>query len=393
MLVLLALVSCGDSLDGPRLGQTIFEGPIDQSELLEGPDGSTMLAVDAENQVVLFDVHTGDITARSESPLAKLTAVTDLVFDPYAQRVLAARTLANGAQPSATPSGIEAISVVNDQGPWLLGEPRLQLASGGPVRLMPVPAGLVMFESKPERWSFVGTTAVAPSFSIEAPPPASLWAFVEADGGLHLNALSSLAGPTPRLQWARARVGKTLSELPAKPLQGELPHGSSSPRMAWSRHFGAPLLVGLSDGVLSGALVDGNHLAGWELPRQLSSDLGGGRIEHIEALTGPGQANQVEHFAVLLSMPARLVVVALDERVRSRVFPLEGSLHRHQPFFGRNLLARGGRILIALREGLVALRWRPVSFDAPFIERDERFDGSGLRGPLAGPLPRFRPNP
>ncbi len=373
---MLVLTSCSDGPDQPRLGKTVFEGPTDQSELVLPPTGSTMLGVNARNEVVLFDVKTGNITAQSASPLAKLTTVTDLVFDPYAQRALATR-----AQLDALPTGIESIPFAAEQPPRL-GAPKLQLAASGPVRLMPVPAGLVMFEREQARWSFVATTDAAASSSIEAPPPNSLWAFVTASGSLQLNALSSNTVPHAALDWIQARVDSGISASTDAAHFDPIHAGWSYPRGIWLQRFGVPLVIGLADGTVSGVLLGEAQFEGWNRPRQLSGYVGAGHIEHVEALRDT--AADVEHIAVLLSGPPRLVVIALGDRIRSNVVPLDGSLRRHRALFGRDVLVQGRRILIALRERVVALRWWPRSYEPPAIEHDERFDGSQLRGPLAG---------
>jgi hypothetical protein len=238
----------------------------------------------------------------------------------------------------------------------------------GRARLLPAPAGLVVFEEGyGERWKLLGAT---PTSSVIAPPPASAWLTVDVAGA----AVHALGYDAGSLVLRTAAVGEAGIGAPSiEPLSAG--PATQPPTARLVPAIGAALLVDIDGDALAVRRLDG---AASLVPLPAP----GLRIEAAVTLRG-GQV-----LALLLSgAETTLTAVAVDAKgvVWSAAhLPLPGAVTPAPRFFGRDLAAQGdGRVLAATSMGVHAI---DVSLDDATgvrLELAAGFDGSTLRGPIA----------
>jgi hypothetical protein len=343
------------------VGQTEWDCPFER----EGSPAGVFVAAEPGGGLVAFESERGTVLGRSTSGDG---AVVDLELDPWRLVLVAV----------VAPSSDRAQIVEHP----LSSPGRLRGAAAEPVRFEParsravVDAGARVVATRRGPLVFGSTwrllaTAPQPPQTMSAPPPLSAWVGDER-GSPRAHAL--VRRGAGELALVSAAIDDELG-----PLEEE---GVVTAAMAARM---APAADG--PGVVVAAVRAGALVVGFETPR--------GRLEHV---TGPalGVAQLLhlgrthdggERIAVLSTRPSRLTVADLHPD-GARHVALEVSENGCEPASLCRALAAVSRdeVLVAGDAGVVAVRIWEESGELR-AGLDDDFDGSGLQGPLVGPLP------
>jgi hypothetical protein len=325
--------------------------PVEPSEPAPPPD---FVAWDTSGDLARADGATGAV---QQTVAAAATNDRDLAWDPWAKRVVL-------YQGNEDEGGEIAAHPLDD----VLGARAHVAWIDGRARLLPAPAGLVVFEeSYGERWKLLGST---PTASVIAPPPASAWLTVDAQGAT-LHALSYDGDALARREATVAPTGIAAPSI--EPLS--IAPATLPPTARLVPALGDTLLVDVDGDALAVRRADGSASF---VPLPAS----GMRIEAAAALRD-GRV-----VALLLSgAEAMLAAVAVDtaRAVSSAAhLPLPGVVAPAPRFFGRDLATQGdARVLAATSVGIHAVDVLLDDAAGVRLELAAGFDGSTLRGPIA----------
>lgn len=378
----------GDLEPAPETPRAQLErrGPVPA----ETPGGPIVAGTTAAGHLALFDGATGAfVDERSFAEPATGGAIRDLVWDGAGQRLLIYR-----AGPDGEDGAVATVAVVG------LGSaaPRLGAVDHrawvqGRVRLWPAHQGLLLFaDGLGERWKLLRDDGV-PTASVSAARPTSAWSLAATDEQRVMALGYGAPGARPTLQLTTARLSsRAIESLCVEPL-GVAP--TSTPPSARL----LPWRMDRDQGAADGALV--LDLAAGRLTLRPVEESGarpaiavpiGNRSKRIEQALRlpPGPRSRHRRLALLLNGPGAVAIVELAPHeprpTASSTLRLPGTVRRQDRYFGRDALALGpDRLLVGTDDGVVAVSLQGAG---PTLRStaDDRFDGSGLRGPLAGPL-------
>jgi hypothetical protein len=271
------------------------------------------------------------------------------------------------------------------EGEWagdVFGVPRSRVWIDGRGRVLPIDGGVVFFEEGyGERWRFFSDDGGF-ARSVAAWRPASVW-FRQEELGTAVYALTH--GSLPGLHKMRGWIEPPTLFDPVVENLGIRP-GSwpSSARLKPGAHGGMYLADIENERVVVARLGGADDLRPATLPVAAT------RIEQLAVMSAPTSEAGLpwDRLALLLSDPPSLVVV----EVRPSAEP--GALeHRwtharlaskpvvQDRFFGRFLVVRGDRLLVATRAGVQSFLLRRAGATLR-VTRLPEFEGSSLRGPL-----------
>jgi hypothetical protein len=252
---------------------------------------------------------------------------------------------------------------------------------------------VVFEEGLGERWKLLRDDGV-PTVSVAAARPSSIWSQSTSDGQRLVALGYGPSGSRPALQQTEALVSaRQLGAVCTTPL-GVAP--TTVPPTARMVPWRDGTDSGPSDRAVLVDLADGRLVLRLLAPRRASRELAVphrrryGRIEQVLMLPGH-LADHRRGLAILLSAPSSLLVASMDAApsiVDADTLELPGIVRVQDRFFGRDALAVApDRLLVATDSGVWAVRV-DTARGSLRLERDGDFDGSLLRGPLAGPLRR-----
>jgi hypothetical protein len=325
-----------------------------------------LVAFSSSGELALVDGTTGAVRQTVAAPGGP--GECDLVWDRWAQRLLV-------FQGDADDGGeIAAYPVLPVRGGVWLGARRHEAWVDGWVRLLPAPAGAIVFEEGyGERWSLL---AAGPTVSVSAPMPAAAWLAVDP-GGAVLHALTVSADP-PALERREAFVGAMGLSVPAvTPLAGAPASLPATARLVPAPAVGDAILVDVDGASLVVRRLDGGTAGPASLVPLPSAGL---RIEAAVPLRGGAVV------ALLMSGSPRVMAVAVDGSGVWSVahLPLPGDVAPAERFFSRDLAAQGhSRLLVATSTGVHAVRVSVDDETGVALAVLPSFAGGSLRGPLA----------
>lgn len=353
------------------------------------PLGRVVIGWSDAGAPVLFDSRSGAvIDEASPSPPDRSGSGRDVAWDPYQQRVL--RLDCDPDEQSGEISTLSVTGLQTGWPSWARQEHRAWV--DGRARLWPLPDGIVVFEEGlGERWRLLRDDGV-PTASVAASRPASVWSYPR-DAGLEILALGhGPAGGGPALQrlegLVSAEQGVRVCTRPLRVAPTTIPPTARMVPWRPADDTASTELALVVDLAAGRPLI---HLLGPAGP--LAKAMLGvrqrfGRLEQALALPGPRRGRR-GLVVLLMSRPSAVVVATADAdfaRVSAAMLELPGATRVEDRFFGRAALGvAANRVLAATDAGVWAIGIRSQGREVS-LALDRRFDGSRLRGPLAGPL-------
>jgi hypothetical protein len=290
----------------------------------------------------------------------------DAIYDPWHRRVLV--FLSDEDDQSG-----EIVTFPFARSPAEL-EPREHFVwVDGRVRMLAVPEGLVLFEqSYGERWRLLRADA-EPTSSRATPRPVSAFALIGSGSSVVHGLVAGEEGP----QWLSAPLTQGgFGERRARPLPG-LPVDARVDEVRMAPLADRSGVAILHSDVEAAALWihDGSAL-----PMRIALPPLPGRLEQLEA-TPQGR------LALLLAEPAGVMVIERNgTAVRHAHLRLPGLTEPSDGSLTRSLAsAAPGRLLAATRAGVFAIIIHADGAELR-LELDAEFEGTELRGPIAGPI-------
>jgi len=369
IFTVLLLACTAEVTHDDRVRQQSWEHPAPYPAKGDGLAVGGFIVFDRAGRAQWLDPRSGAISAlerEGEPRDGDVQIPRDVIYDPWHRRVLV--FLSDEDDQSG-----EIVSFPFDRSPAELQHREHIVWVDGRVRMLAVPEGLVLFEqSYGERWRLLRADA-EPTRSSATPRPVSAFAVISGGPSVVHGLVAGEDGP----QWLSAPLAHGgFGERHTHPLRG-LPVGASldEVRMApLADQSGVALLH--SDGK---AATLYNH-DGAALRERITLPSLPGRLEQLEAMPQGG-------FALLLAEPAGVMVIERNGtalrhahlRLPGLTEPADGSLMRSLASVAP------GRLLAATRAGVFAI---DVHHDGGelWLELDAEFEGSDLRGPIAGPI-------
>jgi hypothetical protein len=322
-----------------------------------------------DGHLALIDGRTG--AARQIAGAAGFASVRDLVFDPWARRIVVFE--------AGGPVGGELATYSLVRGPRgsLLGARLLRAWIDADASVLAAPNGIVAFERGHAggRCALFLDDDAATRASTVAPPPASAWVSGSASG-FTLHTFDVAADGSLHRRSAELRPGSmsALVDLPLTPT----PEGQvTSARLVRTPARGEAISFDQTADKLAIRLVRG---ADSGPAHELSFGASGLRVEHAIALDGG------EIVVLLVSGDSHAIAVALGptgEITGCDALPLPGLVRAGATALSHDLCALGrGRALASTSAGVFAMTVSRVG-NSVQLALDAGFEGRGLRGPLA----------